>query len=357
MAEPIRIDHRLRTPDGLARIFELFGEVECPQVEGHLYRALCREIPKDEELLRIAALAPSHQPPPNLLFGAVHYLLLGGSAHELREWYPALAQGDVRKPETLFPAFRDFCLAHRDRIERLIETRLTQTNIVRRCSALLPAFASVFEAGGRAPLALIEIGPSAGLNLQWNQYRYDYGEVVWGDPESRVLVPSELRGDVCLSPLPQDLPVAWRRGVDLNPIDIEDPDAIQWLRALVWPDHVGRQERLTHAIAVARESPPTLLAGDASVLLPELLEAAPGDMTLCVFGTHTLYQFPRDALIGTLKAMQAGAGARPINFVSIEGTGDRCSELKLTRYRGSERETVVAARCCPHGRWLEWLGV
>ena len=79
MAEPIRIDHRLRTPGGLARIFELFGEVECPQVDGHLYRALCREIPKDDDLLGIAALAPSHHPPPNLLFGAVHYLLLGGS--------------------------------------------------------------------------------------------------------------------------------------------------------------------------------------------------------------------------------------------------------------------------------------
>jgi hypothetical protein len=363
------MDRHARTLDGLAQIFHYFGEVECPQLDAELYRTLCGEIRHDEELLALAAHAPSNQPAPNLLFGAVHYLLLGGATHELREWYPTLAKGEVRELATLFPAFRDFCLAHSEPITALIETRLTQTNVVQRCSGLLPAFASVFEAGGRAPLSQIEIGPSAGLNLGWDRFRYEYrestntreanrGERLWGDPESSVVVPCELRGAALLPSLPDTppgLPVAWRRGVDLNPIDIEDPDAVQWLRALVWPDHVGRQERLSNAIAVARASRPTILTGDASKLLPELIEQAPPDTTLCVYGTHTLYQFPREALLGTLKAMTAASLARPIYFVSAEGTGDRCSELRITAYSGGERDTVLAARCCPHGRWLEWL--
>ena len=53
--------------------------------------------------------------------------------------------------------------------------------------------------------------------------------------------------------------------------------------------------------------------------------------------------------------MQVAASGRTVYFVSIEGTGDRCSELRSTTYRGTERDTVLTARCNPHGRWLEWL--
>lgn len=350
-------DFSSREPAELSRIFEYFGERECPQLDAHLYQALCRGIVADGDLLALAAHAPPTQPPPNLLFGAVHYLLLGGVRHDLREWYPGLAEHEARDPVTAFPAFRDFCASHRDRIAELIETRLTQTNVIQRCSALLPAFGRVFQEGGRRPLALIEIGPSAGLNLQWDRfgYVYDEGAVSWGDPRSAVTVPCALRGDQGLPELPQEIPVASRCGVDISPVDIRDPDAVLWLRALVWPEHVGRQERLSNAIEIARAEPPELLAGDASSELPRLIGRAPARAAVCVYGTHTLYQFPKDALRETLRAMQSASRERPVDFVSIEGTGDRCSELKHTRYRDGERETTLVANCNPHGRWLEWL--
>ena len=359
---PPRPDPRDRSAAGLARIFSHFGEVECPQIEGFLYQALCRGVARDPELLAIASAAPATQPPPNLLFAAVHFLLLGGAAHPLREYYPALAAGPVKPAAEVFPAFRDFCLARRSQIEPLVAGRLTQTNVVQRCSALLPAFASVWAAADGAPLWLVEIGPSAGLNLQWDRFRYRYtpesqagSPLAWGDPGSPVRVECALRGDLPLPSLPASIPVAARCGVDLHPVDVEDPDAVQWLRALVWPDHPGRQERLDGAIGIARRVPPRLLAGDASRVLPGLLGTAPDGVVVCVYGTHTLYQFPRDALVGTLKAMQTAAAERPIHFLSIEGTGDRCSELRHTVYRGTGRETRLAARCNPHGRWLEWL--
>jgi hypothetical protein len=359
---PAGPDFSLRTPEGVARLFEYFGEVECPQLDAPLYQHLCRGVAGDEALLALAAHAPATQPPPNLLFAAVHYLLLGGEQDALREWYPAFAGGTCRQPESAFPAFRAFCLRHREAIAGLVASRLTQTNVIQRCSALLPAFAHVFARAGGRPLALIEIGASAGLNLQWDRYRYAYrregGRTValaWGDPGSGVLVECELRGEAPLPALPDPLPVAWRRGVDIHPIDLGDADAVRWLRALVWPEHVGRQERLTAAIEVARRNPPPLLEADASTALPDLIASVPPDAAPCLYGTHTLYQFPRDALRATLRAMQAASTARPVWFASCEGTGDRCSELRLTEYRDGGRETMLLARCNPHGRWLEWL--
>ena len=86
-----------------------------------------------------------------------------------------------------------------------------------------------------------------------------------------------------------------------------------------------------------------------------LLPAAPADAHVCVYGTFTLYQFPPDALRATLKGLQTASRRRPVDFLSIEGSGDGCSEIKHTVYRDDERETTLAANCNPHGRWLEWL--
>lgn len=350
-------DFSVRSPEGVAEQFEFFGEVECPELDAEIYRACCRGIRSDPDLLAIAAQAPVGQPPPNLLFASVHYLLLGGAEHPLRDWYPGLSEGPTRAAESVFEPFRDFCSKNRDAIEGLIQTRLTQTNVLQRCSALLPAFARAFREGEGAPLALIEIGPSAGLNLLWDRFRYSYDDGTrWGDPSSSVVVECALRGGLPHLPvLPEVIPVASRCGVDIHPIDVRDPDLVRWLRALIWPDHPGRQERLTAAIEIACEALPKVVAGDASVELPRLIEAAPADASLCVYGTHTLYQFPRDALIASFKAMQAASLHRPIRFVSMEGTGDRCSELQYTVYADGERETTLLARCNPHGRWLEWL--
>jgi hypothetical protein len=362
MDVPSAAQRASRRLEDLARIFTWFGDVECPQVDGVLYRALCRGIAGDDALLAIAARAPASQPPPNLLFAAVHALLLGGARHPLRAWYPALCDLRAQDPEEAFPAFRDFCLQHREAIEARVATRLTQTNVLQRCSVLLPAFAQVHAMGGGRPLALVEVGASAGLNMRWDGYRYAYAreepgapDLAWGDPTSGVVVSCVLRGPH-LPPLPPaDVDVAWRRGIDLHPIDLCDDDAVTWLRALVWPDHAGRQERLSAALEAARRDPPDVRAGDASVRLPELLEAAPGATTLCVYGTHTLYQWPRDALRRGLQAMQTGSRVRPVHFLSVEGTGRGHSELRHTLYRDGERETHLWARCCSHGRWIEWL--
>jgi hypothetical protein len=357
-------DIQSRSRDGLSAYFAHFGEVECLHVDGGIYRELCRVVCSETDLLDMAAETPPNQPAPNLLFAAVHRLLLGGQAHPLGQWYPELAQGEANPIASIGPAFTDFCRQHRSRIESLIRTRMTQTNVIQRCSGLLPGFGRVFEAGGERPLSLIEIGCSAGLNLLWDRFFYVYSDAHsdaqgegprWGDALSRVVVECEVRGNSGVPALPSEIPVAGRRGIDLHPIDLEDPEEESWLRALVWPDHPGRQERLTEAMGIARESPPSIERGDASVNLPRLIAEAPADTTLCVYGSHTLYQFPRESVIATFKAMQAASRQRDLHFLSIEAYSPPWAELRWTHYSAGEREVRVLARCSPHGRWLEWI--
>ena len=57
----------------------------------------------------------------------------------------------------------------------------------------------------------------------------------------------------------------------------------------------------------------------------------------------------------TPRFLREACTARDIDFVTCEGTGDRCSELKIVQYRNGEFDTRLAARCNPHGRWIEWL--
>lgn len=356
------IDYRSRTLPGVARIFEYFA-ADARQVGGDLYTELSSRIAHDPELLALAAIAPPTQPPPNLLFGAVHYLLLQGAEHPLREFYANLARGKCQPTADAMEPFADFCRVHRGEIATLISEKMTQTNIVKRSMLLLPAFATVFERGGRKPLALIEIGPSAGLNLQWYRFHYtftpeskDLPPTCWGDPSSGVVLETQLRGASPLPALREEMKVSWRRGIDLNPIDLEDPDAVTWLRALIWPEHVERHERLARGIEIARTDPPNLIRGDAATGLRELIDQAPRDATLCIYGTFTLYQFPKEALRAVFHGMQAAAADRTIHFVGCEGTGDECSELRLTTYEGEGREKFHLADCNPHAQWLQWVG-
>ena len=68
-----------------------------------------------------------------------------------------------------------------------------------------------------------------------------------GDPDHPVQLSSIIRGDL-RPPLPDSIPkVVFRVGLDLSPVDISDPDAVDWLRALVWPERVDEAQMLEDA--------------------------------------------------------------------------------------------------------------
>jgi hypothetical protein len=339
--------------DELSQRFERFARRECHV--SPLYERLSVGIADDPEVLGIAAQAKPGQPLPNLFLAAVHFLLLRGIPAPLAAFYPSLSPTTAWSADP-YPSFRAFCLEHREEILGLISTRLVQTNEVRRCGCLLPAFTHVAQQAEGRPLALVEIGASAGLNLLWDRYGYDYGVgQCYGDPRSPVRIVCEVRG-TRRPPLPAMWPrVATRVGLDLHPIDVRDSDAALWLRALVWPDEVGRAKLLQEAMRVAQDHPPRLLAGNALDLLPEVLATIPSDHVPCVFHTHTLNQFPLEARARLSALLTEHAIGQDLYRVSIEWLGKMDPRLELIAYREGVTAEHSLAYCGSHGEWLEWF--
>ena len=193
---------------------------------------------------------------------------------------------------------------HVEFLARWCAEQEVQTNEVQRAWALLPAFLTV--ADGR-PFDLIELGPSAGLNLLWDRYRYAYSTGVWG--ESAL----ELSGNDRVPPpaplFERRVQVARRRGIDRNPVDATSEHGARLLQSFVWADQTGRLERLQRAIDVLRQDPPQLIRGDYVDTLPALLADRIEGVQLVVFQTaSTMYL--NEAALAAPARRAAGGGAR-----------------------------------------------
>ena len=169
------------------------------------------------------------------------------------------------------------------------------------------------------PLALVEVGASAGLCLMLDRFHYDYGTIEIGDEASPVRLHCALRGDV-ESPLalPQ---IAWRSGLDIELVDLNDPERARWLMAGIWPDHLDRRTRLEAAIRLWKQDAPPVRRGDLIDDLPALLAEVPLDATLVVFHSAVLpYVSPerRQAFVALLRELSK---QRDIVWVSNEGRG------------------------------------
>lgn len=321
-----------------------------------LYAHLAQQIAGDTVVLDLVRHADRATQVSNLLFGAVHFLLLQNPDVPLAAFYASLVP-DPQPLAAAYPAFRAFCLAHADAIRTLVTTQRVQTNEVGRCANLLPAFALAAQRAGAQPLALVEIGASAGLNLLWDRYGYDYGSAGRAGDEQ---VPVQLR---CLvegalrPPIPRRLPaVAARIGIDLHPVALDDADMVRWLRALIWPEQRARAALFEQALAEARQEPPTVLAGDAAVLLPAAVAGLPEDALVCMYHSYTLNQCPADVRAAIEEQCAIVAQQRPLVRVALEWYGDQpAPELTLINYAdGIERHTLLA-RCESHGRAMRWL--
>ena len=319
-----------------------------------LYEALALATAGDPDLRSIAKTTLAGQPVPNLFFAAVHYLLLAGTNDRLAEFYPSLT-AQPGYPEEAFPSFRAFCLDRRQAIERILGTRRVQTNEVARCAYLYPAFALVAELS-RRPLAVIELGASAGLNLMWDQYRYDYdGATSCGERDATVLIRSTFRGHHRPRLPPRAPVVVDRVGVDLDPIDVRNDDQVLWLRALVWPEHRQRATLLASAVTLARRSPPRIVRGDASACLPDVLREARRDAAVCVTHTHTLNQVTDEGRAALSALLDESSRELLLYRVSAEWLTTAYPVVELTSWTGAGVTTRRLAVCDPHGAWVEWL--
>ena len=308
---------------------------------------LSRHVARSGALLALARECRAGQPIPNLFFAAIKRLLEDEPREALAGIYRQVARGG-KPPPTLPREFGRYCRRRSDAIVEIVRTRNVQTNEVSRCSSLMPAFGMVALDAGR-DLALIDVGASAGLNLLWDRFDYRYSDgSSFGSGRSPVRIDCECRGT--MPQIPARFPkVAYRVGIDLSPIDLGQDDAYRWLQALIWPEHADRLARLAAARSVWLQEPPRVEAGDAMVLMPELIEQAPESAVLCIVHAHTLNQFSDRARAAFVCLLQSVSQSRPVYEVSAEH--DR---LTLFRYSARERMILLSAARSAHGRWVEW---
>lgn len=332
-----------------------------------LYAFLAAKIAQDRELLTLALACRPGQPPGNLLLGAVHYLLLQQPDQPLAAYYPSLTP-DPRPRTESFPTFRAFCLDQPFALEEIITTHLVQTNEIRRCTYLRCAFAHIakqtMHQGIAEPLALLELGASAGLNLLWDQYSYLYyhhsshGEQVYetGSADAVVRLRCVVRGEQ-MPPLPSTLPpVAWRMGLDLNPIDLRNAQQYLWLRALIWPEHHDRVALLEDARLIYHQHPPLLRQGDIAADLGAALAALPAYATPVIFHTHVFNQLTHDVRERVAQQLTDFSRERPVYRLGNDIAKPELQSFPLTLqlYQNGAVTTEHLADVDGHGRWLQW---
>ncbi|UOQ48948.1 DUF2332 domain-containing protein [Gracilibacillus caseinilyticus] len=333
----------------LSKVFRTFAERECTG-SSPLYEYLSLKIADDSELIALASHAKQGQPIPNLLFGAVHFLLLTGKDHKLKEFYPSIVDNPSSVRDS-FPYFKDFCLNHSSEIKDMIQNKLVQTNEVRRCAYLFPVFQYIFDTVHK-PLAQIEIGTSAGLQLLWDKYSYSYGSnEIYGNRNADVHLYSIIKKGKMPFLKDNIPPVANRIGVDLHTVDLKKETEYLWLNALIWPEHHERRVLFQKASRCVKENHLTLIDGDGVELLPNLTENISNDYCICVFHTHVANQMPEDAVNKLLHHVKMIGENREI-FHIYNNIEDR--DLHLQYYVDGTEYVKRIGQTDGHGRWFTW---
>jgi hypothetical protein len=309
----------------VVREYQLFARWEA-HGRSAAYESLAEAVAGDARLVEFIASLPPAKQQPQLVFAAARYLL--GRPPEAAELRALTGRSGAD-------------------LTRVIMARRTQTNEPARCAVLLPALAQLPQ-----PLALIEVGASAGLTLLFDRYSYDYaGHFLAGADPGAPTLRCEPRGPV---PLPSRLPrIAWRAGLDLNPLDVTNDDDVRWLSCLVWPGESDRAQRLAAAIAAARRDPPTLYRGDLRTDLPGLVSRAPPGAHVVIYHCSVLYQVParqRERFAASVRALDA-------SWLSSEAPGvlpgtSRASSDELECVLTRDGEAIGFADS--HGTWVRW---
>lgn len=362
----------------LATFFAWFADHEC--ADEPLYAALCRIVADDPALLALLADAPREQQRPNLWLAAVHDLLLAGAPHPLRDYYASC--GGTRAPDAaLAGCVRHFAQQHAGPLRACMATHSTQTNEIGRCAVLWPALQAVVRRTGRAQIALLDLGCSAGLNLGVDHYRYDYADdhgaagghaLGRAAPPEVPLLPCRLVGPH--RPAAAELHIAQRLGIDPAPVNLHDEAAVRWLRACLWPSNLPRLQRFDQAVALARRAAwPVRRVADCTAAIAPWLDSLPAQVQPVLVNSWVLGYFERAALQRHIETVAALVHERGLAWISAEGpeialgglTPPPSAEPGLAGERGSlwtlcwrsqgQARYELLARSHPHGRWLEWL--
>jgi hypothetical protein len=319
----------------------------------------------DLTMLELMEEAPLGQRRINLLLAAVHDLLLDGFDHRLGRWYPTVNGGVAPPTDDPYPAFASLVDEQRDEITDALRHRATQTNEPNRSCLwrlALPAVAATVD----APVSLLELGASAGLNLCFDRYTYDFSPD--GSAPDALMRCAVRKGDVDVdAPNPT---IVDRAGLDLTPNSVDDRRAVRWLKACIWPEQLDRHRRFDAAVGIAQEAPPRLVRGDLVDDLPATVATLAPDTHLVVINSWVLAYVERSRREELEQTLGRLATTRPVTWLSAEaptvvawaGTRDDYdaepySYVATARWRHGVESRDALARCHAHLEWIDWLGI
>jgi hypothetical protein len=330
--------------------------------ESPLYERVAVALSESDAALRALEAVPARRRQPALILAALHDLALAGRAPALAAAYAA---GDR---DAAAAAAVDTLVRRIDAVGTIAARRRLRSDQTGRCAVLYPAIAEAARRAGAPAVGLIDVGCSAGLNLNVDRVGITYGNgQSLGDPASVVQFEASVVGG---RPLPTGaMPrVVARIGVDPDPLDVTDADDVRWLRACVWPDQPERRARLDAEMALAATEPPLLLQGDAVDVLPDAVARVPADALPVVTTTWALSRVPPQSRRRFLRRLDEAAEDRAVAWVSAEGVGvaptiptlgDRPASghsiLGLALFDRAARHAEAVGRCWRRGRLLAWL--
>lgn len=285
---------------------------------------------------------------PLRLAGGMHALARRGVDARLQ----ALYAGDLSDAEKIV---RDVLRRFDGELERWLDSP-PQTNETGRAAPIMGGLL-VLAAEHGLPFEVIELGASAGLNLNLDRFGYQLGKTVAGDTASPLQLAPDWSG---ASPPVADVCVSSRRAIDQSPIRIADPAARERLIAYCWADQAERMARLQAALALGDAHPPALEQDDTADFAERVL-AERQRQGMCRVLYHTIFwtYLPPDKQARIRAALaRAGAAAtidRPLAWLRYELNGEGgVAELHLQSWPGAAERHLATGH--PHGSRIEWHG-
>jgi hypothetical protein len=355
----------------LAQAYRRFAQADLADASP-LDRRVALALSESDEALRAIEAAPARKRNPSVILAALHDLALAGRAPALAAAYAA-ANADAAAAaavgaDAAVGAAVDTLLRMTDAVADIAVRRTVRAHETGRYAVLYPAIAEAARRAGAKAVGLIDVGCSAGLNLNVDRVGITYSKgPSLGDPSSPVQLRSRIAHD---RPVPtRAIPeVVARIGLDLDPIDVTDPDAARWLRACLPPDQPERIARLDAEMALAATAPPLLVTGDAAELLPEAIARVRADALPVVTTTWALSRFSPQTRHRFRCRLEEAAAGRAVAWASAEGVGvapaiptlgDRPASghsiIGLALFGLSAQPAEAIGRCWSRGNVLAWL--
>ncbi len=333
-----------------ARACDMLGSPFTAQMLRSIPDCLSAEHPLGRKTLNWPGnMGPGGASVPLRLAGGFHALVRLGRVPDLARLYPPNATPDARK---LTVALSDVMTRESDFLLEWLESP-PQTNEVSRSAPLIAA-GLFLSTHFRLPLRLLELGASAGLNLQWDRYALVVNGHRHGPEGAGVTLAPDWSGD---DPGGSAIEVSSRAGVDLNPLFAENDFDRLRLMSFLWPDQPDRLERARQALSVARAYPVALDRLNAADWLETMLADPAGGSVTVVFHTIAWQYFDQDTQHRCKAVIERHANeataANPLAWLSVEADGDPNS-AKIVMRLWPENKIYNLGRADFHGRWIDW---